>query len=201
MSSIEKVQLVDDRDTVIGHKTRQELDYCADGVDRIRLSALMLTAPVMRRRHRMRVLITQRANTPGIEDPLLWSPSAAGKLEGDETYQENIVNELDQELGVTLKQPPTLEEKYRIDDPRRMFVTVFRANQFIPVRRMKLDPKEVKGAAWVESEWLENSVKENPDQYVHYMWAFLPLIHMWADEDAPAHFLPYPLSELRRRFL
>ena len=87
-----KIIIVDEDDNEVGVKTYDEIDYATDIY---RVSAVWIN------NSKGEVLLAQRAfdkkHSPGA-----LGPSAAGTLEVGETYDENIIQEIKEEIGISL---------------------------------------------------------------------------------------------------
>ena len=79
------ITIVNEEDEIIGHKDRTSLDH---ETDIYRVAALWLTNSTGE------VLIAQRALSKE-SSPGKWGPAAAGTVEEGETYESNIVKEVE----------------------------------------------------------------------------------------------------------
>lgn len=147
-------QIVDENDQLIGHKWRDEFD---SEHDIYRVSALWLTNSAGQ------ILLAQRSpkkkNGGG-----LWEAAVAGTLEDDETYEQNIVKETEEEIGLTGLEI-THSQKIFYDTPRKFFCMFFYAVVDQEQGDFKLED-EVAAVQWVEPEWLKKDVVQNPQLYV-----------------------------------
>jgi len=89
-SKMNKVVTVDKNDRPIGLKSYSDLKY----EDIYRVSALWLTDLAG-----LSCLITQRKWSKH-NDPGKWMAAVSGTIEQGETYDENIVHEIDEEIGL-----------------------------------------------------------------------------------------------------
>lgn len=106
------IVIVDENDTPIGVKERGEIDAAKD---RYRVTGLWLT------NSKGDILLAQRALTKKV-NPGLWGPAVAGTVEEGETYDENIVKEIREELGIRLSITDLKKvKKFRVDGPRHYF--------------------------------------------------------------------------------
>ena len=147
------VPIVDENDVVIGMKERDALvpgDIC-------RVSALWLT------NSRGEVLIARRAlekkSSPG-----LWSCAVAGVVDGDETYEENMIRETQEEIGLTLlPEELTLGIKERRS---RVFLQWYFATKDVAISDLTLQKEEVMGARWISLQELNAWMRESPHEFV-----------------------------------
>ncbi len=132
------VQVVDDNDTVIGHKDRLTLDFQKDIY---RVAALWIT------NSKNEVLLAQRKLTKD-RDPGKWGPAVAGTLDAGETYETNIYKEAEEEIGlsgVKFKIGP----KMRIHEPRNYFCQWFTLELDRSSNSFRLQEDEVEAIKWI----------------------------------------------------
>jgi isopentenyldiphosphate isomerase len=158
MNGVKRIQIVDDKDEIIGFKERNAIDYKKDIY---RVSAIWIT------NSKGEVLIAQRKFDKD-KDPGKWGPAAAGTLDEGETYEDNIYKEAEEELGIkNMKFSIGLKERVR--SPRNFFCQWFtlemdwELNQFMPQK------EEVERILWIDKSELVRDVKENPEKYIPYM--------------------------------
>jgi len=155
---IAKVQIVDDNDQIIGHKERSEID---DKKDIYRVSSLWLT------NSKQEVLLAQRKHTKANE-PGKWGPAVAGTLEGDESFESNIIKEISEEIGLTnlnIKKGPYI----RIKNPRNYFCQWYTASLDIPAEDITAQEEEVERVAWFNKKELKKQIKSDPSKFVASM--------------------------------
>ncbi len=154
----QKTQVVDEKDNVIGHKARSEVDYQADIY---RVSALWLT------NSKGDVLLAQRKKSKD-KDPGKWGPSVSGTLEEGETYESNIYKEAGEEIGLHGVQFQ-LGPKKRVRSPRNFFCQWYKVTLNKEVKDFSIQEDEVEEIAWVSQDELVREVKVNPDKYIAIM--------------------------------
>ncbi len=86
-----KITIVDENDTEVGQKERDELT----SEDIYRVSSLWVT------NSKGEALLARRAFSKK-KSPGLWGPAVAGTVEAHETYEDNILKETREEIGVIL---------------------------------------------------------------------------------------------------
>ncbi len=85
----EEIIIVDEYDNVVSYKKRKDLQ----AEDIYRVSALWLT------NSKGEILLAQRAYDKK-HHPGKWGPSVAGTIESGETYDDNIIKEAEEEIGL-----------------------------------------------------------------------------------------------------
>jgi isopentenyl-diphosphate delta-isomerase len=149
------LQIVDENDTLIGHKTDGEFDPTSDIY---RVSALWL------RNSKGEVLLAQRAHSKR-NGGGLWGPAVAGTIENNESYKDNIVKEMNEEIG--LHDIALTEGKKRLvhASGRRYFCVYFYGFCNLPEESFVLED-EVAAVKWVGEDWLTKDITQNPTNYV-----------------------------------
>lgn len=146
--------VVDDKDIVIGYKTRDEI---TDG-DIYRVSALWLT------NSQGEVLLAQRALSKD-HHPGKWGPAAAGTVEANESYEDNIKKEAYEELG--------LENISFVTGPKHLvrgkwphFGQWFYAQVDKSASDFKLQQSEVAAVRWFTMLELKQDMLAHPEIYL-----------------------------------
>lgn len=154
MSTKPKIAVVDAEDNIIAYKDRTAL-----GDDDIyRVSALWITNSkgdiLLARRHR------NKAHHPG-----KWGPAVAGTVEEGETYEENILKEAEEELGLT-NELLTLGPKAVTKGQYHHFTQWF----FLQIDRdassFILQEDEVEEVRWMALELLNQDLLDHPEDYL-----------------------------------
>lgn len=149
-------QIVDENDNLIGHKWKEEFD---PEQDIYRVSALWL------RNLKGQVLLAQRGlkkkNGGG-----QWGPAVAGTLEYDETYEDNIIKEISEEIGLRGLTLQRGTKRYIEADGRKYFCVYFYGVSDIAVDVFVLEEGLVETVRWVSEEWLADDILRHPDAYV-----------------------------------
>ncbi len=150
----QKIIIVDEHDTPIGLKSRDEIDHKKDIY---RWSAIWIE------NSKKEVLIAQRKLTRD-KDPGKWGPAVTGTIEEGETYESNAHKEIKEELGVTV---PSFQigPKQHADTPRRYFGQWFLCTLDKPANGFVLQEDEVEQVAWISKEKLAQDIKLNPEKY------------------------------------
>lgn len=114
------------------------------------------------------VLCAQRAFTKE-QSPGTWGPSAAGIVEADETYEENILKETEEEVGVSLsKDQLILGPKQFITNhnpSRRYYLQWFFAHCNKSLEEIVIQEDEVAAVKWVDPQTLQQDLAADPNLY------------------------------------
>lgn len=160
--------IVDKDDNEIGIKNFDTVDYLKDIY---RVSAAWVS------NSQGEVLIAQRAFDKA-HSPGCWGPSAAGTIEVGETYDQNIIHELEEEIGLTV----TLADLTKgtkifthADNPnRRYFTQWYYTKADKPAEEFVIQKDEVEAVRWVAKEKLLAELTEKPK---HFLDSFEEIIN------------------------
>jgi isopentenyl-diphosphate Delta-isomerase len=148
-----KIPIVNERDEIIEYKERDE----ALSQDIRRTSIIWIF------NKNKEVLIQKRQLTKKIF-PGRWSPSTAGTIEENETYEANATKELEEELGVkNAKLIPLQKKLYQVGEIKR-FRFVFIVYADILKKDFILQKSEVAEVKWISLEKLSNLLQKTPDE-------------------------------------
>lgn len=147
--------IVNDKDEVIGAKKRSAMT-CDDIY---RVSALWLT------NSKGEVLLARRAFTKS-HDPGKWGPAVAGTVEDGETYELNIIKEMDEELGLRGVSVRAGEKQLRSSKKWRYFGQRFYATVDKRIDEFTIQADEVAEVRWFTREQLQKEVAEHPDHFL-----------------------------------
>jgi isopentenyldiphosphate isomerase len=160
-----RIVIVDDTDTVIGAK-----EYWAlEPGDVYRASALWLT------NSRGDVLMAQRAFTK-IKDPGVWGPAVAGTVDEGESYDDNIVKEIREEIGLEiplsqLKRGPKIRIKNR---PNECFGQWYLYTIDKNAEDFVLQKEEVIQVKWFAPAELLQAVRSRSEEFVYSLPQWIP---------------------------
>ncbi len=162
-----KVPVVDENDVEIGLKERNDIGP----EDIYRVSALWLTNT------KGEALMAQRAlskkNSPG-----LWGPAVAGTIEEGETYDSNIVKEIQEEIGIIVsidqlrKGPKTFHKTNR----RVYFDQWYLYTADISLEQFVVADEEVAQIRWISRTDLEQWYAEKPEEFITSSVEWLPVL-------------------------
>lgn len=157
-----KIVCVNENDEVIGLRVRGE----ALPDDIYRVSSLWITNP------KGEILIAQRSFTKD-KDPGKWSGAVAGTVDEGEEYDDNIVKEANEELGLTisigeLRKGP----KMFLKGKNRFFCQWYFLTT--DVSEFKLQEEEVAAYRWISREDLAKEFAEHPENFARTAHEWLP---------------------------
>ena len=157
------IPVVDENDTIIGHKERSEIG----STDIYRVSGLWIVNA------QWEMLLAQRAFVKDY-DPGKWWPSVGGTVEKGESYEETIIRETEEEIGLKDFPIHTLFKKRRMKSDRTYFVQFFFAEINKPITEFILKKDEVEQIKWISKEDLLAEIDKHPDDFLsavkEYVW-------------------------------
>lgn len=149
-------QIVDKNNKLIGHKWKEEFNPSSDIY---RVSGLWL------RNSKGEVLLARRSpqkkNGGG-----LWGPAVAGTLEYDESYESNIVKEIQEEIGITDLALERGETRFVEGEGRKYFCTYFYGVSDLPVESFTVEKDAVEEVKWVNEKLALEDMDNHPDRYL-----------------------------------
>ncbi|MEM4756358.1 MAG: NUDIX domain-containing protein [Candidatus Woesearchaeota archaeon] len=156
-----KIPIVDEQDNLLFYQYR---NACKPN-DIYRVSALWLTDK------KGNILLAKRAYHKA-KNPGLWSAAAAGTVEINETYDDNIKKEIWEELGLA-SLPLIKGPKIRIKGKNNYFCQWYLATVDTEKQELTYNQEEVAEIKWFSPSQLIAAYKENPTQ-------FSPTFEQWA---------------------
>lgn len=145
-----RIPIVDENDEIIGYQERDDKNK----TNISRVSALWLTDK------EGNVLLAQRAFNKG-HHPGLWGPAVAGTVEEGETYEQNIIKEAEEEIGL-IGFKPFASVKIRRSSIHEYFCQWFTAvvdHNYPFIKR----EGEVENIKWFSIDELIKFVQEKPE--------------------------------------
>ena len=133
---MEQTIIVNDQDEIIGYKNRKDID----DNDFCRVSALLV------KNSAWEFLLAQRSFEKR-NDPWLWGFSAAGLNEKWETYDDNIVKETVEEIGISGLEMKKIFKVRSMWNPD-FFCQFYVAHIDEPVEYFTIQEEEVVGLRW-----------------------------------------------------
>lgn len=149
------IPIVNDQDEVVGHKQREQID---PQNDIFRTASLWITNP------QGDVLLAQRKLDKKVE-PGRWGEAVGGTVENDDSYEETVIREAQEELGLTnfnLQPGP----KQLVTEPYKYFVQWFTTVVNLDISEFKIQTEEVEQIAWIPKAQLLSELNSNPDKYI-----------------------------------
>ncbi|MFZ2887161.1 MAG: NUDIX domain-containing protein [Minisyncoccia bacterium] len=151
-----RLPVVDKNDEIIGYKNSDEL--AADDI--IRVSGVWIL------NSKGEVLVAQRAASKKY-DPLKWAVSAAGTVDEGETYAQNIVKEVQEELAVAIHESDLiLGEHLFVETNHLYFYQAYFLRRDIAIENFKLEEEEVESVRWISVPELARWFAEKPDDFI-----------------------------------
>jgi isopentenyl-diphosphate delta-isomerase len=150
-----KIPIVDEQDEVIAYKTREETTR----EDIRRIVALHVF------NKNGDVLIAKRQSTK-IIDPNLWGPSVAGTVDEGFDYDETVLKEAEEEIGLDDIKPIFLKKMFYETENARRFTGVYYVIINEVERDLKRQEEEVSELKWVNVLELEKWWNEKPEEFV-----------------------------------
>lgn len=155
------IPIVDEQDTITAYKR-----YCdVLPQDIYRVTGLWVT------NDSGEILLAQRAFTKK-KDPGCWGPAVAGTVEKHETYDTNIIKEIEEEIGIS-KTSPRLLAKYRVQGSSNYFCSLYHLKINQPITYFKTPADEVEQLAWATPDKIIEDVKHHPEKYIPSFMAIL----------------------------
>lgn len=149
-----KIPIVDENDNIIEYRERNIRDLNAI----YRLTSLWITDV------NGKILLARRAFNK-VHDPGKWGPAVAGTVEEGETYEQNIIKEAEEEIGLKDIKPITGIKKRR-KVKWNYFVQEFSLTLPAGFNDFKVAKDEVAEVKWFSEEELKKELKENPDEFL-----------------------------------
>lgn len=149
-----RVTIVNEQDEIIDYKQRRDVAQ----QDIYRVSALWLTNP------RGDILLAQRSLAKK-HHPGLWGPAVAGTVEEGETYDENIVKEAEEEIGLTGIHP-VASKKERVTGGHNHFTQWYTLTVDKTADEFAVQPEEVAQVKWFTRAELEQELRGHPEHYL-----------------------------------
>ena len=147
-----RIPVVNEQDEIIGYKERNDTvrgDIC-------RVSSLWITDKDGD------LLLTQRALNKKI-NPGMWGPAVSGIAEEGETYEENIIREAREEIGLE-GFTPVCSVKKRISTRHEYFVQWYTTiiDRNYPLKKQDEEVEQIK---WFTKSEIEKFVEEKPEMF------------------------------------
>ncbi len=142
----ELLSVVDEQDRVVEQRARGEIHKL--GLRHRAVHVLIFDLD-------SRIFLQQRSRYKDV-NPGLWDSSAAGHVDAGETYDQCVVRELKEELGVVLDKPP--RQLFKLPPMARTgmeFCQVYRLDHCGP---FELNREEISQARWYSSDEIDDWV-------------------------------------------
>lgn len=162
-----RIVIVDDNDQLIGYKDR---DALAEG-DIYRVTSAWIT------NSKGEILLAQRAFSKK-KDPGKWSCAVAGTVDEGEDYDDNIVKEIEEEIGVKLPLNSLHKgPKMRIRGSKNDFFGQWYAGTLdMSESALVIQKEEVAAVRWVSRDEIRRLMRESPDFFIPSASQWLPAL-------------------------
>ena len=147
------ITVVDQDDVILEYKERWTLNPN----DRYRVSALWVT------NSRWEILLVQRSRNKK-HHPFLWWPAVAGTVEKNETYEQNIIKETAEEIGIE-NINPIISHKTKTESWFLHFTQYFSIVIDIPIEGFRIQESEAEGIRWISPSDLLDEIKNTSENF------------------------------------
>ncbi len=156
----EQYIVVDENDTIVGYKERREDIHPTK--EYYRITGLRLT------NSQGDIFIAQRAWNKRL-DPGKRCPAVSWTVEKWESYEQNMIKEMEEEIGLT-GVPLTLWPKYkRTWDCPNHFTQMFFAKVDKDISEFTIEEWSVEAVKWISKDELKKDIAAHPDHYITSM--------------------------------
>lgn len=149
----ETIAIVDEKDKVIGKDDRKVIHK--EGKLHREVYAFIIN-------EKDEMLLTKAWDTK------MWDCSAAGHFGWDETYEQGILRELEEEIGIKLAKDD-LEEAFKIHNlnqgTNNKFIKLFVIKKTIPLEDFSIDNKEILEIKYLPIKDIKTQIEQSPEQF------------------------------------
>lgn len=140
------IPIVNERDEIIGHKKRSDINYAKDI---FRTASLWITDA------EGRILLAQRSSDKKV-DPDKWAEAVGGTVEADDSYETTIYREAQEELGI-IGEKFERGPKQFVDTPfARYFIQWYIITLDWPLEDFHPQTSELQAIGWWSKDQLRN---------------------------------------------
>ncbi len=150
----ERIIIVDEEDNIIGSKEREK----KKPEDIFRVTSLWIE------NSKGDILLAQRSLTRK-KSPGKWGPAVAGTVAQGETYDDNIIKEAAEEIGLSNVHLEK-KEKVRMKGSSNFFGQRYEAKLDLPIEAFTIQEEEVAAIRWFTRKELKKLIKEKPEQFI-----------------------------------
>ena len=151
--SEEIFDIVDENDEIIGQRPRSEVHQ---------LGLLHRAIHLLVYNSKGELFLQKRSKQKDCF-PNTWDSSASGHLDSGENYDDCIIREPKEELGLELSQPP--ERLFKInacEETGQEFVWIYRLQHEGP---FQLDPEEISDGGWFTLDKIDEWISKTPEDF------------------------------------
>lgn len=149
-----KIIIVDQEDNIIKHKEREDVLH----TDIYRVAALWLT------NSNGDILLAKRSPNKN-RHPNKWGPAVAGTIEKGEIYDDNIIKEAEEEIGLTNTEFKKAK-KVLVTNQYIHFTQWYTATLDRQAENFVIEKTEVAEIKWFSKKELIQELKLNPDKFL-----------------------------------
>lgn len=160
-----KIIVVSESDKIIGYKDRTKISP----KDIYRVSALWIT------NSKGDILLAKRALTKK-HDPDKWGPAVAGTVEEGESYQDNIIKEAEEEIGLKHIRP-MLGPKLRVSGQHNFFTQWYLLKINQEINQFKIRNEEVAELKWFSKKELLTNLKSSPELFLKNLSSIVKILN------------------------
>ena len=160
----EKIAIVDENDEVIGSKPRSKVGEN----DIYRVAALWIN------NSKNQILLARRHHTKK-NHPNKWGPAVAGTVGERESYEDNIIKESEEELGL-INISPKIGPKDRVKGEFNHFTQWFILTIDKEINEFTIQKEEVEEIKWFSKEELIKELEENTGNFLPNMKEYFELL-------------------------
>ncbi len=150
-----RIPIVNEQDEIIAYKTREETTR----EDIRRIVGLNVF------NENNEILIAKRQANKSIH-PNVWGPAVAGTVDEGYDYDDTMVKEMGEEIGLFDVKPIFVKKMYYEDETQRRFTGVYYAivnsKEFTPI----IQESEVAEIKWISLEDLEKWYQDKPQDFI-----------------------------------
>ena len=150
-----RIPIVDKEDNIIEYKERED----ADSEDIRRIVVLHVF------NQNNQILIAKRQNTKAV-NPNKWGPSVAGTVDEGYDYDDTLIKETEEEIGLINIKPIFYKKLFYDIDGSRFTGIYYVKIDSININDFKLQQEEVSEVKWIDILDLERWYKEKPEEFV-----------------------------------
>lgn len=152
-----KIPIVNEQDEIIGYKKREQTTR-----DDIRRIVFLFVF------NENKDFLIARRQSNKVIDPNCWGPSVAGTIDEGFNYDETVIKETEEELGLKNIKPIFLKKYFYETHNARRFSSVYYVFVNSKEVNFKIQDEEVSEIRWISFKELEKWFKNKPEDFVPF---------------------------------
>jgi len=159
------IVVVDENDKIIGSKPRDVVDK-----EKLRYRA----AGLWIKNSNGKSLLARRAYTK-THYPGRWGPAVAGTVDEGESYEDNMIKEIKEELGlqnIKFEQASKTKTSGEYNHFTQWFISIINK----PAKDFKIQEEEVAEVKWFSEEEFLEQLKKNPKEFIPKMKEYFDML-------------------------